>query len=57
MASSSFYEIDNADEDISRVAEAAEESSDCWRARASEERPHSSRKRWRRPALGLENFS
>lgn len=57
MASSSFHEIDNADEDISRVAEAAEESSDCWRVRASEERPHSSRKHWRRPALGLENFS
>ncbi len=57
MASSSFHEIDNADEDISMVAEAAEETSDCWRARSSEERPNASRKRWRRPALGLENFS
>jgi hypothetical protein len=57
MASSSFNEIENADEDPALVVEASDEGSCFQEAPSRRESPQSLGVRWRRPALGLDNFS
>jgi hypothetical protein len=57
MASSSFDETENADEDIFLAAETEERVSRCWDVSQMSDPAQSSRARWRRPALGVDNFS